>query len=114
MATAQTVTIDGGSTSAGGPMGNAANHAGEYLYLASEIAQDLTINKISFHNSIIGTTGPNANYTTVQLYLKTVPLATTTLPTAAYAGTGTYTLVYSGPMNWTKSGRGQCCGGRHT
>ncbi|MBK9148940.1 MAG: T9SS type A sorting domain-containing protein [Flavobacteriales bacterium] len=98
---AQTATIDGGSISGLGPMGTLAHHAGEYLYFSTEIAQDLTITRINFKNAIMA--GSNADaYGNVSLYLRHTAL--TTLPTALYAGTGGYTLVYSGPIVWSKSG----------
>ncbi|MBK8226627.1 MAG: T9SS type A sorting domain-containing protein [Flavobacteriales bacterium] len=99
---AQTVTIDGGSTTNGGPLSILQNHAGEYLYFASEIGQDYTITRINFKNAIAGGTGPIDTYGSVSLYLRHT--ANTTLPTAVYAGTGGYTLVYNGPMTWSKSG----------
>jgi hypothetical protein len=99
---AQTATIDGGSTSGNGPMGSAAYHAGEYIYLASEIGQDFTINRINFKNAIMGGTGAIDSFNSVNLYLRYT--AATTLATGTYPGIGGYTLVYSGPIVWAKSG----------
>ncbi|MBL7956532.1 MAG: hypothetical protein JNM49_01110, partial [Flavobacteriales bacterium] len=94
--------IDGGSTSGNGPMGSAAYHAGEYIYLASEIGQDFTINRINFKNAIMGGTGAIDSFNSVNLYLRYT--AATTLATGTYPGIGGYTLVYSGPIVWAKSG----------
>jgi hypothetical protein len=99
---AQTATIDGGSTSGNGPMGSAAYHAGEYIYLSSEIGQDFTINRINFKNAIMNGTGAFDTFNSVNLYLRYT--AATTLASGTYPGTGGYTLVYSGPIVWAKSG----------
>ncbi|MBK6343118.1 MAG: fibronectin type III domain-containing protein [Flavobacteriales bacterium] len=99
---AQTATIDGGSTSGLGPMGTNLHHAGEYLYLSTEIAQDFTITRINFKNAIMAGTGAFDSFNNVNLYLRYT--AATTLATGAYPGTGGYTQVYSGPIVWSKSG----------
>ena len=99
---AQTATIDGGSISGLGPMGTNLHHAGEYLYFSTEIAQDFTINRINFKNAVMGGTGTFDTYNSVSLYLRHTAL--TSLPSALYAGTAGYTLVYTGPLVWSKSG----------
>jgi GEVED domain len=99
---AQTVSIDGGSTSGNGPMGTLAHHAGEYLYLSTEIAQDFTITRINFKNAIMAGSGAFDTFNNVNLYLRYT--AATSLATGTYPGTGGYTLVYSGPIVWSKSG----------
>ena len=90
---AQTATIDGGSTSGLGPMGTNLHHAGEYLYLSTEIAQDFTITRINFKNAIMAGTGAFDSFNNVNLYLRYT--AATTLATGAYPGTGGYTQVLS-------------------
>ncbi|MBL0042945.1 MAG: T9SS type A sorting domain-containing protein [Flavobacteriales bacterium] len=86
-------------TSGNGPMGTAANHAGEYIYLASEIGGDMTITGINF---AINAGTLTQTFGSVNLYLKTVG-ATSTLATGVYSTAG-YTLVYTGPMVWTTNG----------
>ncbi len=101
-----TVTIDGASyagqgTSGLAPMGSAAHHASEHVYLATEIAQDFTINRIELSKSAFASPAPLNTYNNVAIYLYTT--ASPTLAAGVYTTAGK-TLVYSGSIAWSALG----------
>jgi hypothetical protein len=85
-------------------LGTLNYHASEYLYFDTEIgATNFTttpINQIAFEVLNVGSGQTFAN---VNIYMKDVPAATTTLATGTYSTTG-YTLVFTGSIVLTHPG----------
>jgi len=82
-------------------MGSAAHHASEHEYLATEIAQDFTINRIELSKSALASPAPLNTYNNVAIYLYTTASPTLAAGTFATAGK---TLVYSGSIAWSSLG----------
>ncbi len=102
--TAQTVSILGNLGTSGNIVVGASNyHVSETIYTENEVgagnflSAPTAIESINFFINLEGvpTTVPN-----FKIYLKNVPLATTTFATGAYSTAG-YTLVYDGVYNAT-------------
>ncbi|MEZ4758096.1 MAG: T9SS type A sorting domain-containing protein [Flavobacteriales bacterium] len=101
-----TVTIDGSAYAGQGttgfaPMGNTGHHASEHVYLATEIGQDFTINRIELSNNLLLTPAALNTYNAVSIYLYTTPNTTFAGGTFTTAGK---TLVYSGSITWNAVG----------
>ena len=82
-------------------MGSAAHHASEHVYLATEIAQDFTINRIELSKSALASSAPLNTYNNVAIYLYTT--ASPAFVAGAFATAGK-TLVYSGSIAWSSTG----------
>ncbi len=104
---AQTVTIDANSSQSGNiVVGLNNNHVSENIYTEAEIgATNFTsaakaIDHIDLSVYAVGNPTTINNF---KLYLKEVPLTTTTFTTGVYNTTG-YTLVYNGTVNFNSLG----------
>ena len=82
-------------------MGSAQNHVSEHVYLATEIAQDFTINRIELSKNTFASPAPLNTYNNVAIYLYTT--ASPTLAAGVYTTVGK-TLVYSGSIAWSSLG----------
>jgi len=106
---AQTVAITSGAGGAQGTSGNiivgqSNYHVSESIYTETEIGGNATftsagtaINKIGY---FVTTVGSPTTVSTFKIWMKNVPLATTTLAAGTYSTTG-YTLVYNGSFTPT-------------
>ncbi len=107
---AQTTTVTSNPGTSGNiVIGGSNYHASESIYLESEIGvgnfttAGTAINTIGFSCSALGTGSTTVASPNYNIYLKDVPLATTTFTTGAYSTTG-YTLVYSGVFSYLATG----------
>jgi hypothetical protein len=106
---AQTVAITSGAGGAQGTSGNiivgqSNYHVSESIYTETEIGGNTTftsagtaINKIGYYVTAVGSP---ATVSTFKIWMKNVPLATTTLAAGTYSTSG-YTLVYNGSFTPT-------------
>jgi subtilisin-like proprotein convertase family protein len=106
---AQTVAITSGAGGAQGTSGNiivgqSNYHVSESIYTQTEIGGNTAftsagtaINKIGYYVTAVGSP---ATVSTFKIWMKNVPLATTTLAAGTYSTTG-YTLVYNGSFTPT-------------
>ncbi len=90
-------------------IGGDTYHASECIYQASEIGTgnfesvSTAMNRIAFGLNAISTATLPVAVSNYQIYIKSVPAATTTFVTGTYSLTG-YTLVFSGTLNITTVG----------
>ena len=90
-------------------IGGSTYHASECIYLASEIGTgnfesvSTAMNRIALGLNAISTATLPVAVSNYQIYMKSVPAATTTFVTGTYSLTG-YTLVFSGTLNITTVG----------
>ncbi len=104
---AQVVDIIANSNSSNlNPIGISNYHASENIYTEAEIGASnfitpaTAINQIAFNINAVGTA---TIFNSVTIWMKEVPLATTTLASGTYSTTG-YTQVFSGTLNATTVG----------
>ncbi|HTN45479.1 MAG TPA: T9SS type A sorting domain-containing protein [Flavipsychrobacter sp.] len=93
-------------TSAAPALGSSNYVANESIYTEAEIGAGNFVTAATAINSIglsVNVVGTNTTFNNVSIYMKEVPLTTTTFTTGTYTTTG-YTLVYSGSMTLTTTG----------
>jgi hypothetical protein len=98
--TTVTINVNPG-TSGNVPLGFTNYHVSEHIYLASEIGQNMTIGRVNFDMTTLGSPVAYNTFNNVAIYLQTT--AATTLSNGTYTTAG-FTLVYNGSMSWVTTG----------
>lgn len=106
---AQSVEITANpGTSGNVAMGTLAHNATEGIYTETEIGASnfTTIGTAITHYAVrLSTLGTNTTFNSVNIYMKDVPLSTTTFTTGTFNTSG-YTLVYSGSISFSSASIG--------
>lgn len=101
------ITVNPG-TSGNIPFGTLSYHASEIIYTEAEIgASNFTTagTAISHVGFALSTLGTNPTFNNVNIYMKDVPLSTTTFTSGTYSTAG-YTLVYTGSITFSSASLG--------